>query len=73
MCDFLEELTDTFRINVGFVGDGDQLICYCIDRTKNIETFASTRSLEHDPRKTPQKAKIGLEDKMCRIYEEDRS
>ena len=73
VCDLLEQLTDTRRSNVTFVRNRDQLMGHCVDRTKHIEALASTRCLKHHTCKAPYKAKICLEDEMCRIYEKDRA
>ena len=66
--DLSQQLTDTFSIDVGIVGDRDQFQCQGIDRAQHVEALATCRRLDEQACERPQKTEERGKDKMRGIY-----
>ena len=69
----MESLTATLGVDVGFMGDGDQLMGDGIEGTEDIEALPPGTGFAKQAFKAPQKAERGTEDKMRGIDKENGS
>ena len=62
-----------FRIDIGFIADGDCLLGCRVNSAKHVQPLAAMRRPDEWPRKSPEKTEEGGQDKMGRVYKEDLS